>query len=188
MSELSETHAGPNGADPAPPPRNKRKIATSHFDGHIGRVTFSDAYGSKVVELDATKIHPSIADVVKAYGAVSILQTAYNTSDTPPEAAEAMVKRLYSGNWRPGLPRREAEPDVLTQALAHHLDKPPEYVEEVWLPAYCAKHEIEPGVARRKLRSHGVIAELIAKITAERAAKIAAAVKKAPREALDLSV
>ena len=174
-----------NGA--APVARTKRRVATASFEGSVGRITFEDS--GEVVEVDAAKIAPSIVPLVTAYGAVNILQTAYSTSDTPIEAARAMAKRLLSGDWRPGLPRKKAEPEVLTQALATHLNKPTDYIEEVWLPKFCQKHNMLPGVARRKLRAMGVLAELIAKITAERAAAASAAAKKAPRsEALDLSV
>ncbi len=184
-SETVTMTVGGNGATPTT--RTKRRVATASFEGSIGRITFEGS--GAVVEVDAAKIPPNIASLVTAYGAVNILQTAYSTSDTPFDAAQAMAKRLLSGDWRPGLPRKQAEPEVLTQALATHLNKPTDYIEEVWLPKFCQKHDLLPGVARRKLRAMGVLAELIAKITAERAAAASAAAKKAPRsEALDLSV
>ena len=190
MTDLSNQTGG-NGAVALAPAaaKTKRRIATASFDGHVGKIEFTAEHGGETVEIDATKIAGSIADVVKAYGAVNIMQTSYNTSNDPVGAAKAMVKRLYSGDWRPGIPRRVAEPEVLTSALATHLQKPPEYIEEVYLPAYAKKHGIERiGDARRKLRAHPVIADLIAKITAERAAQASQAARKSPREALDLTV
>jgi hypothetical protein len=183
MSDTVHVQTG-NGVTQAPPAK-KRRIASSSFDGHIGKIEFATG---EIVEIDATKIPDSIGELVKAYGAISVIQTAYSASDAPVEAAQAMVKRLYSGDWRPGLPRRQAEPAILTQALATHLKKPPEFIDEVWLPAYAKKHGLDLGSARRKVRAHGDIAGLIAKITAERAAAAAAHAKKVPRESLDLTL
>jgi len=188
MSDATtNTQTGGNGAA-ASTSRQKRKIATSRYEGHVGRIEFSSDLGGHVVEIDGTKIHPSIKDTVTAYGAVNIMQTAYNTSDDPVGAARAMARRLQSGDWKPGLPRREAEPDVLMQALAQHLQKPVDWVETIWLPAYGKKHGLDTGPAKRQLRAHKTIAGVIAEITAKRAAEAAAAAKRAPAESLDLSV
>jgi hypothetical protein len=178
----TDTHVGNGAALPTP---KKRRIATASFSGSVGKITFATG---EVVEVDAAKLPATLSDIIKAYGAINIIQTAYSASDTPVEAARAMLKRLMAGDWRPGLPRREAEPDVLTQALMAHLQKPAEFISEVWVPAYAKKHDLVIGAAKRKLREHGVISALIAKITAERAAAAAQAARGGPREALDLTI
>ncbi len=185
---MESTHADQGNGATAVTPKIKKRIATASYEGTVGKIEFSAGYGGHIVEVDPKKVHPSILELVTAAGAVSIVQTAYSANSDPVGAARAMMRRLESGDWRPGYPHREAEPDVLTQALATHLNKPPAYIEDVYLPAYCRKHDIEAGPARRRLRLHGAIAELIAKITAERAAKALAVAKKAPREAVDLAV
>lgn len=173
----------PNGAVVT----TKKRIAHASFEGAIGRVEFSDIYKGAVVEIDFAAIPDVVKPLVGAYGAVQIIQTAYNSSDDPVNAARAMVKRLLAGDWKPGLPRRDAEPEPLIAALADHLNKDPAFVEEVYLPAYMQKHGLEStGAARRRLRAHPDIAHKIAAITAQRAAKAAQAVRKAPRE--DLSI
>ena len=192
MSDLDQavhTTQSNGSVDPSAPPAapTKKRIAHARFDGAIGRVEFSDVYKGAVVEIDFAAIPDTIKSIVGAYGAVQIIQTAYNSSDDPVGAAKAMVKRLLVGDWKPGLPRRDAEPDPLTQALADHLDKDPAFVEEVYIPAYMQKHGLDSaGMARRRLRAHPIIAHKIATITARRAAKIAADVRKAPSE--DLSI
>lgn len=164
----------------------KRKIANTTISGGVASIQFSAAFGNKLVEVDTRKLPEVVRDNAAAYGVSAIVQSAYNLSDDPVGAAEAAVKRLQSGEWSPGLPRREAEPDVLTAALMRHLSKDAQHVETHFYPAYAAKHDLEVGAAKRKLRAHPDIATLIAEITAERAKRVSAAVRKAPRESLDV--
>lgn len=198
MSDLNQTHSTTpttptttNGAagDPAVHSTDapRKRIASASFTGSVGRIEFTETYGNAIVEVDFDKIADSIKSTVGAYGAVQIVKTAYNSSDNPVEAVKTMVKRLAVGDWRPGIPKREAEPDPLTMALADHLGKDHAFVEAVYIPAYKDKHGLDSlSAARRKLRMHPDVAAKIATIAAQHAAKAAQAARKAPREDLSL--
>jgi hypothetical protein len=165
-------------------PAPKRRIANSTIDGSIVTVSFTS--GEKLT-LDAAKIPSSITPAVTAYGAANIVQTAYNASKEPVKAAQGMIARLLAGDWQPGRPKSEIEPDPLVVALAEHLKKDHGFVEDTYLPAYASKHGLgSVGAARRKLRTHPDVAPRIAEITAERAKAAMTAAKKTPHTSLDL--
>ena len=182
--------AAPNGSTKTSSP--KRRVATSSVDGAVGIIKFSPAFNNQTVRIDVTKIPGAeklsgMPASLLAYGALSVMQNAYNNSKDPPAAAAAMAQKLLAGNWMPGRAFAEAQPDELLEALSRHLQKPIEHVEQHFLPAYAARHKLaSTAAARRKLRTHADIAPLIAQITAERAKEIAARVKGRPTEALDI--
>lgn len=185
MSEAHEQVTG-NGAAVTTAAKRKR-IATANV-GTDGRVSIDFASGEKV-EFDAAKVPgaqgvtgPALA--LLAYGAAAAVQTAYSNADAPVEAAREALGRIMAGKWAPGLPRHEREIDPLLLALAEHLHKTPDYVEEHFFRNYCEKHgyldsDGKPviGTAKRQLRQHPEIAARIAKILADRAAKAAKAAK-----------
>lgn len=177
-NNLQHTSTG-NGA--APTSTVRRRIANTSIVGSEAQIKFA----AETVTIDAAKIHASIKDQVAAYGASAIAQIAYTNADDPVAGAKAIRDRLYRGEWRPGLPRREAEPDVLTAALAEHLGITTEAVDD-WVGRYATKKGMAPGGARRALRAHPDIAVLTARITADRARKAAQAAKAAPHEKLTL--
>ena len=172
-----------NGTASTAPKKTHQRIATASFDGPVMTLNF---LAGGTVTVDVAKLKPDVLHRVAAYGAANIMQTAYNNSDDPMAAAQACVKKLMSGDWRPGPPRRDAEPDVLVQALADHLHISHVDVMQTYIPRYATKHGLDIGPAKRELRAHPDIAKLIAKIHAERAAKLAATVDKAPRRDLSL--
>jgi hypothetical protein len=186
---MSETHTSTgagttNGTDPAAVAKPKRKIANTTIDGSTVTIVFASG---QTLTFDAKKVAPAIAPSVTAYGAAGIIQTAYNTAKDPVQAAEVMIGRLSIGDWTPGRPKADSEPDPLIVALAEHLDKPHDFVTETYLPKFAEKNGIgSVGAARRELRKHPAIAPRIAEITAERAKAAVAASKKAP--ARDLAI
>src|SRR5271163_2532469 len=116
-----DIHTGSNGA--APTPRTKRKIANSTIDGPAVDVQFSEAFKSLKLSIDTTKVPTATLALLAAQGAASVIQTAYGSADDPVAAAQDAIKRLLTGEWRPGPARGEALPDPLLQAIADHLSK-----------------------------------------------------------------
>jgi hypothetical protein len=189
----TQTVSQTNGAGHTSTP--KRKIASASYAGAVGTLTFQGSFSGTELSLDTGSVPPAQRDALAAYGAITAMQAAYGASpDDPIGAAKACMAKILNGTWSPGPPRREAEVDPLVEALRAHLHsgKPDgsithAYVEHHYIPAYQAKHGFASvGAARRKLREHPDIAAGIAKINADRAAKLAASLKKAPKESLDL--
>jgi hypothetical protein len=191
--EPMASHTTTNGAAPTATKGTKRRIAVAAFDGGVGTLKFSDAFGGHVLTVDTKKLPAAYKDHLAAYGAVTAIQAAYSVAENPFQAAQDTLARLERGEWSPGPPRREAEPDELLQALKEHLEKETGkpithgHVEKTFIPAYQAKHGLgSVGAARRRLRSHPDIAPRVAAIQAERARNVAASVKGAPKESLVL--
>lgn len=178
-----------NGA--AAPAQAKRKIANATITGPVVLIQFSDLYAKQAVEIDTSKVPDASRELLTAQGAAAVIQTAYSAAEDPVAAAQAAVAKMLSGEWRPGPPRGEVQTDPLLEAIAGHLSHESkkhvsvEHVEEKFLPAYQAKHQLSNiASARRRLRAHPDISARVAAIEAARAKAVADKLKGSTAESL----
>jgi hypothetical protein len=191
MSEDIQTNTAPNGANGTGTHTSSKRnaVASTSVNGSVAKIEFAPSFGGDVLTFDAAQIPGAeqctgSALALVAFGGLHVIRIAYNNADDKPAAARAAIDKLLAGQWKGNLPRKaEAEPEPLLVALAEHLKITPEQVETTFLPAYASKHGLERiGDAKRKLRTHKTIAPMVARITADRAKRIAEAVRGQPKD------
>lgn len=148
----------------------RNSIARAKIEGDTLTVTFKTG---EVLTLKASDIPDSISPQVKLYGAARLISTEYSKSETPVEAAKAMIEELTEGKWQPGraagTPKEEG-PNEVVLAVAELKNVPVHLVQE----KYNAMNRRDKG----KLRQNPQIAVILARMAAEKAKEAAKNAKK----------